>query len=380
MAEAIKLLPREQATKAPAANESTVRPINQSATPKAGDPAPKPVGDSAVKKINEPVVKSINEPVANKTSQVSARSAGTPAAAPVTPSLATAPKEPAMQESEGYKAPEIIEMHKTPVWIGALVVLALLITCVTSAWVYVLQSHVTAAETNLEQANVQNTVLKEQLDDTNLRLKAQGTALGQRVGLSEKQLASKSDQLVAEEKREIAIAAKLQQQRLEATNQRVNSVQSDVSSVRTDVNEMKTDVATTQAEQASIKKSIAKVDAKTDDLGLAIATNAKQLNVLKHKGERTFYQFAIERGAKPINLGTIKVSTPKVDVKNNRFTLIIDSDDKRIEKRDQTLNQAITFYSGKDPQLFEIVVNGISKKMIAGYLSVPNDAPKPMNP
>jgi hypothetical protein len=244
----------------------------------------------------------------------------------------------------------------------------------------VLQSHVTAAENSLEQTSVQNTVLKEQLDDTNLRLKAQGTALGQRVGLSEKQLASKSDQLVAEERRELAIAAKLQQQRLEATNQRVNNVQTDVSSVKTDVGAMKTDVASTQAEQAAIKKSIAKVDSKTDDLGIKIATNTKELDTLKHKGDRTYYQFAIERGAKPINLGTIKVSTSMVDVKKNRFTLDIDSDDKRIEKRDKTLNEAITFYSGKDPQMFEIVVNGISKKMIAGYLSVPNDAPKPLNP
>ena len=363
MAEAIKLIPREQAEKAPEANSSTVRKID----------------DAVAKKPDESVVKRINEPSAGMKAQAAAKPAKAPIAL-LTEPAAKAEKEPAMQDAEGYKAPEMIEMHKTPVWSGALVVLALIITCVTSAWVYVLQSHVTAAENSLEQTSVQNTVLKEQLDDTNLRLKAQGTALGQRVGLSEKQLQSKSDQLVTEEKRELAIAAKLQQQRLEATNQRVNNVQTDVTSVKTDVGAMKTDVASTQAEQAAIKKSIAKVDSKTDDLGIKIATNSKELDTLKHKGERTYYQFAIERGAKPINLGTIKISTSMVDVKKNRFTLDIDSDDKRIEKRDKTLNEAITFYSGKDPQMFEIVVNGISKKMIAGYLSVPNDAPKPMNP
>jgi hypothetical protein len=69
-----------------------------------------------------------------------------------------------------------------------------------------------------------------------------------------------------------------------------------------------------------------------------------------------------------------------VDVKNSKFTLVIGSDDKNIEKVNQSLNQAITFYSGKNPELFEIVVTGISKKMIAGYLSVPRDAPKPIAP
>ena len=230
MAEAIKLIPREQAEKAPEANSSTVRKID----------------DAAAKKPDESVVKRINEPSAGMKAQAAAKPAKAPIAL-LTEPAAKAEKEPAMQEAEGYKAPEIIEMHKTPVWIGALVVLALIITCVTSAWVYVLQSHVTAAENSLEQTSVQNTVLKEQLDDTNLRLKAQGTALGQRVGLSEKQLQSKSDQLVTEEKRELAIAAKLQQQRLEATNQRVNNVQTDVTSVKTDVGAMKTDVASTQA-------------------------------------------------------------------------------------------------------------------------------------
>jgi chromosome segregation ATPase len=283
-------------------------------------------------------------------------------------------------EPKGERAPEIIEVHKVPAWMGALATIAFLLALVTVAWVYMLQSHIAATETKLAQANTENAQLKDSLEDTNLRLKAQGRALGDKVGLTQKQLEDKSAKLVAEDKAAIALAAKQQQQRQAYTEQQVAAVQTDVQGVKTDVSAMKTDVASTQAEQMAIKKSVAKVASGQDELGEKIATNSHELNVLKHKGERTFYQFAIERGAAPINLGTIKLSASKVDVKNNKFTLIISSDDKRIEKRDQSLNQAITFYSGKDPQLFEVVVNGISKKMIAGYLSVPNDAPKPMLP
>jgi hypothetical protein len=279
------------------------------------------------------------------------------------------------------RAPEIIEVHKTPVWIGSLATLAILLAGITVAWVYMLQNHVSATESDLQQALIANKQLASQLDDTKLRMQAQGSALAQKLGLSQKEFQQKSDVFVEQEKKTIAATAaanKAAQQRIAATDQRVENVQTQVSSVKTDVGAMKTDVASTQAEQFAIKKSVAKVAADQSDLGNKIAASVKEVETIRHKSERVSYPFAIEKGAKPINLGTIKLSTSLVDEKNNRFTLIIDADDKRIEKKEQTLNQAITFYSGKDPQLFEIVINGISKKMIAGYLNVPSSAPKPI--
>jgi hypothetical protein len=38
----------------------------------------------------------------------------------------------------------------------------------------------------------------------------------------------------------------------------------------------------------------------------------------------------------------------------------------------------VQFYTGKDPVLFEIVVNNISKNQISGYLSTPKGAVRPM--
>jgi chromosome segregation ATPase len=281
------------------------------------------------------------------------------------------------------RVPEIIEVHKVPVWIGGLSTAAILIAGLTMAWVYMLQSHISATESSLEQARITNSQLATQLDDTKLRMQAQGSALAQKIGLSQKELQQKSEVIVEQEKKTIAVAAaasKAAQQRIAATNERVENVQTQVSSVKTDVSAMKSDVATTQAEQFTIKKSVAKVAADQNELGSKIAVNVKEVETIKHKADRVSFPFAIEKGAKPINLSTIKLSTSMVDEKNNRFTLIIDADDKRIEKKEQTLNQAITFYSGKDPQLFEIVINGISKKMIAGYLNVPASAPKPIVP
>ena len=69
----------------------------------------------------------------------------------------------------------------------------------------------------------------------------------------------------------------------------------------------------------------------------------------------------------------------KADSKKSRFTLVILSDDKQYEKKDRNLNEPLQFYSGKEPQLFEIVVNTVGGKnnQITGYLTTPKGAPAP---
>ena len=54
------------------------------------------------------------------------------------------------------------------------------------------------------------------------------------------------------------------------------------------------------------------------------------------------------------------------------------SDDKPVAKNNKGLNEPLQFYSGKDPQLFEVVINAVnSKNQVSGYLSAPKNAPVP---
>jgi hypothetical protein len=54
------------------------------------------------------------------------------------------------------------------------------------------------------------------------------------------------------------------------------------------------------------------------------------------------------------------------------------SDDKQYEKKDRNLNEPLQFYSGKEPMLFEIVINSVSgKNNVNGYLTTPKNAPAP---
>jgi hypothetical protein len=109
-----------------------------------------------------------------------------------------------------------------------------------------------------------------------------------------------------------------------------------------------------------------------------IATNHDELEQLKHKGDRNYFEFSLQKGAKPTLLSTIKLQLKKVDEKHSRYTLGVSADDRDIEKKDKSLDEPVQFYTGKDPVLFELVVNNIEKNRVSGYLSTPKNAPQGM--
>jgi len=97
---------------------------------------------------------------------------------------------------------------------------------------------------------------------------------------------------------------------------------------------------------------------------------------LKHKGDRNYIEFDLQKGAKPTLLSTVKLQLKKVDEKHSRYTLEVSADDRNIEKKDKNLDEPVQFYTGKDPVLFELVVNNIEKNRVSGYLSTPKNAPQ----
>jgi len=270
------------------------------------------------------------------------------------------------------ESPEIIET-KPPTWLTVVAIAALVAALGGLGWSLGLQNHLTVAEQKLAAANQQNSVLAEKLEETNERMKAQGEALGQSVGLTQKQLEDKSNQLVATQ----AATARLAREQSD-TEKQVGAVQTDVSSVKTDVGGVKTDVASTQADLAATKSQLTRVMGDAGVMSGLIATNHDELQDLKRKGERNYYEFTLQKGAPAQNVGTIKVQLKKVDVKRSKFTLAVSSDDKNIDKKDKNLDEPIQFYSGKSPALFEIVVNNVAKNQVTGYLSTPKSAPAPI--
>lgn len=269
---------------------------------------------------------------------------------------------------------EEVVHNSAPAWLSGVSVVALIAALGALGWNIGLQNHLSQAEQSLDAANKQNTVLSQKLEDTNERLKAQGEALGQSVGLTQKQLEDRSQELVATERADAARLARAEKQ----TQQQVGDVKNDVSAVKTDVGGVKTDVANTQADLADTKSQLTRVVGDAGVMSGLIATNHSELEELKHRGDRNYYEFTLQKGAPAQNVGTIKLALKKVDVKRSKFTLLVSSDDKNIEKKDKNLDEPVQFYSGKSPALFEIVVNDINKNTVTGYLSTPKNAPGPI--
>jgi hypothetical protein len=77
----------------------------------------------------------------------------------------------------------------------------------------------------------------------------------------------------------------------------------------------------------------------------------------------------------------VSIELKKADQKKSKFTLVVYADDRSYEKKDRNVDEPLQFYSGKDPALYEIVVNAIpGKNTVSGYLSTPKGAPAPVTP
>jgi chromosome segregation ATPase len=257
----------------------------------------------------------------------------------------------------------------------AVVAVALLCALGALGWCYGLQNHISATEQKLAEAQQANAELKAKLDTTNARLRATTETLGQSVGMTQKQIELKTQSLMAAQAQQRAEAAKLEQEQA-ATSKQIGAVSNDVATVKTDVGGVKTDVAATKSDLESTKTQLNRVMGDAGVMSGLIATNHDELEVLKHKGDRNYYEFSLQKGAKPILLATIKLQLKKVDEKHSRFTLNVSADDRTIEKKDKGLDEPVQFYTGKNPVLYELVVNSMEKNKVSGYLSTPKNAPK----
>jgi hypothetical protein len=102
-----------------------------------------------------------------------------------------------------------------------------------------------------------------------------------------------------------------------------------------------------------------------------IATNSKDLVALRELGERNYFEFDLKKGATTQKVGDVTISLKKSDPKHERYTVSVMADDKRVEKRDKTVNEPVQLYVSDSRQPYEIVVNQIKKDEIVGYLSTP---------
>ena len=232
---------------------------------------------------------------------------------------------------------------------------------------YVNHTAVAALNNNLANSQAQIRELQNRMQTA----EAQEETLARQAGMTKKELVQRTAQLQAEQR---AASAKLEQEQ----KAQISQVSGDIAGVKTDVGGVKTDVASTKADLEATK---AKLQSTIGDLGVQsglIANTRQDLEVLKHRGDRNYYEFTLLKGKKPEPVATVSLQLKKTDPKHGKFTLNVTSDDRTIEKKDRNISEPIQFYSGRDHLLFELVVWTVDKKKATGYLSTPKTAPVPV--
>jgi len=142
----------------------------------------------------------------------------------------------------------------------------------------------------------------------------------------------------------------------------VNKLGGDVSGVKNDLEETK-----------------GKLERATGDMGVMsglIARNHDDVEELKRKGDRNYYEFTIQRAKTPQRVGPVQISLNKTDQKKSKYTMTVLADDKTVEKKDKTAGEPVQFYVKGTAHYspYEIVVFDVGKNEITGYLSTPKSA------
>jgi hypothetical protein len=279
--------------------------------------------------------------------------------------MSISPNVPSPQETYHYESPG------TPRWIAVLFVVLFAGLAVLA---YVGHSQQSRLEQDLSHQQEQNKVLSAQLEQANSRLadlKGHLEVTEQKVGMTRSELAQARSRSESIRKEQQASDQKLTTQLSAAkqeSDEKILSVATEVGGAKKDIESTKTDLEATKG----------KLDRATGDMGVMsglIAHNRDDLEELRRRGDRNYYEFTVQKSKTPQRVGPVQMALNKADQKKSRYTVTVFADDRSIEKKDKTTGEPVQFYMRGATRMapYEIVVFDVGKNQIKGYLSTPKD-------
>lgn len=237
---------------------------------------------------------------------------------------------------------------------------------------------------DVQKLQVSTTAMASDLDLVTKKVGVTGQDLAAARALAEK-LRKEHEQAIEEQKQlasalatkadSAEVAANVAAARAEAAT-KVAEVQKDsdtkITSVSGDVKTVASNLETTRQDLAASRRDL--VDVKTV-LSDQIARNSSELATLRQKGEKDFFEFDIKKGKKNdmVRVGDIRLELRETDAKKQKYGIIIQVDDSKLEKKDKLINEPVQFLVGTDQLRYEVVVNKVEKDRIRGYLSAPKN-------
>ena len=285
--------------------------------------------------------------------------------------MSISPNVPTPQESYHYDG----TTTGTPRWIAVVFIVLFLALAGLGYAGYSIQSRL---DSTLSKAQDQNRLLAAQLDQANSRLadlKGHIDVSEQKMHMTQAELANARSRAESFRKEQLAADQKLAEQLTTATkesNEKINAVASEVGGAKKDIEATRSDLEATKG----------RLERASGDMGVMsglIAHNRDDLEELKRRGDRNYYEFKITRSKSAQKVGPVQVTLNKTDPKKGKYTITVFVDDRSIEKKDKTAGEPVQFYVRGASRMppYEFVVFDVGKNQITGYLSTPKDAGAP---
>ena len=276
--------------------------------------------------------------------------------------MSISPNIPSPQESYHY------ESTGTPRWIAVLFGLVIAGLAVLAYAHYSTQSRMSQ---DLTKQQEQNRILSAQLDQANSRiadLKSQVEITAQRMGLTQSEIAQAKSRAEAIRKEQQAADQKFTSQ-MKESEEKIGAVATEVGGAKKDIEATKSDL---EATKGKLERSMGDMNVMS---GL-IARNRDDLEDLRRRGDRNYYEFTLQKSKKAQRVGPVQMSLNRTDAKKSKYTITVIADDKTIEKRDKTSGEPVQFYVKGSARMapYEIVVFDVGRNQITGYLATPKDA------
>jgi transcriptional regulator with PAS, ATPase and Fis domain len=107
------------------------------------------------------------------------------------------------------------------------------------------------------------------------------------------------------------------------------------------------------------------------ELSGSIARTHDELVVLEKRGERSYFEFDLQKAKQFQPEGPISVRLKKANTKHEYADLELLVDDMKLQKKHVNVYEPVVFYAGDNGQAVELVINSVTKDHIHGYVSQP---------
>ncbi|HMG86411.1 MAG TPA: hypothetical protein VK574_11720 [Terracidiphilus sp.] len=144
------------------------------------------------------------------------------------------------------------------------------------------------------------------------------------------------------------------QHRSSAQEARFNKIQSQLDAQGKAIDEARNNLSSTRTE-----------------LSGSIARTHDELVVLQKKGERSYFEFDLDKSKQFKREGPLSLCLRKANEKHQYADMQLMVDDRNLSQKHINLYQPVMYYQPDMQQPVEIVINTISKDHIHGYVSAP---------